>query len=405
MKKKILLIEDNAAAGAKIREILADYEVSVITDAGAAGQHQPDLVIIDADIKAAKSLDLLQQVRWQLPRINVIMLSASNDIPLAVAATKSGAADFLKKPVPAQALLAAVEKQLNQAGQPLAGEQLAGWLLGESRPLKKMYADLRSAAFTAAKNLVVLGGVGVEVAAVVKYFHEAGPRRKQKLKTIDLSEFNKSGLENHFWGAVKEATAASVALEEKCGTLFIDKLDAVNDVFRASIVQYFRGRKERSGADVISVLGLIDKRFFPPELAGDYSWIEVPLLRERKEDLFILLSHSLKQAAAKYDKKVKGWSADALDFLANYDWPGNYQELACLVDQAVLAADSELVELKDLALDANSFLRGGTRQPEGSESELYNLLLAKKNGDVSAVARFLDIPRTALADRLEDLAD
>jgi DNA-binding NtrC family response regulator len=408
--KKILLIEEDPKIEAGVAAALAEYEVEVVGGEQAADHLQksrPDLIIFDIDLKAGDGLQLFRQVHLLAPQIKILVLSVSNNIPQAVALTKMGAADFLRKPLVAEQLKAAVRAGLAAEETVFGPAAGVGWLQGESPKLKKLYSDIQSA-LAASNNIVLFGEKGIEKKDLVKLIHAHSLKRKRKLQVLDLASFRRENMEAFFWGTVKELMAepdlgAVQNEEDRTGTLYLENLESIDQSFKLSIFDFFRERKGKVDKEILALIGICEKSVIPLD-----NFVEIPPLRERKEDLPHLISHYLKLYSVKHNKKVKGVSADFLDFVAAYDYPGNFRELECLMEQAVLRAASETLDLADISLDFNGLVevsikkasRGGL---EEFEKDLCGLLLAKTGGDVAAAARFLDMPRTVLNERIAEL--
>jgi DNA-binding NtrC family response regulator len=430
MKKTILLIEDDPRVEQAIKSALPGYALETVKDekeaAGALERKKPALVIIDHDLKTADGLQIFRQVRLLAPYVRVVMLSLANDIPLAVTATKLGAADFLRKPVSPKELLAAVERNASAAGAHGAPPAGAPWLQGEDPPLKKMYADIRAALLTR-KNLVLAAERGIEKGDLAEYLHERGWKPKRQIRTIDLASFRRENLEGSFWSTVQEAVGESLPAgrpgkpaaadneEDRCGTLFLENIESLEASFRLSIFEFFKEKKEKIDQEALVVIGLFSAGSLPPQLQKHYSLIEVPPLRERKADLPQLVSRRLAALSAEHNKTVKAISAELLYLFNLYDFPGNYHELEALLTAGVLASSSATLEIKDLPLDfkmltalaiKDAHLKGKLSLESARrwlEKLTYKTLLAKNGGDLAAAARFLDLPRTALAERAAEL--
>jgi DNA-binding NtrC family response regulator len=421
-KKRILLITDEARTEAGVREALSEYDLEAVKNVEAAlaliNSLAPDLVVIDFELKEMDGLRVFRQVRLKVPGINAIMLSASNDIPLAVTATKLGVSDFLRKPVNAQLLRESVGKNLAVPEGILLPPSEIGWMQGESAGLKKMYSEIKQALASSSRNLVLLGEPGIRKKDVAAYIHAHSLKKKRSLRVIDLSSFQRGDLEAHFWASLQEIMAMPEAKslpteEDRCGTLYLEKIGSLDGNFRTGIFKFGRERRENVDREILLVIGVCSEAI--AREAEGYLEIEVPPLRARKEDLPFLLNYYLKHYSARYNKPARGFSADALDFLALYDYPGNYLELEGMVEQAVLLSASDLVELKDIAMDfvslrdvsAKKSLRQGKPQLKEArkefEKDLYGILLAKSGGNTAAIARFLDMPRTALSERMREL--
>ena len=421
MSKKILLITEDQKTAAAVRDALADYQVEV-----AAGVDQAftllrslpaDLTIVDHDLKGVDGLQLCRQIKLAAPAQPLIMLSAGNDIPLAVAAAKIGVGDFFRKPPEAKALQSAVGKNLTLTDRPLLPPGAIDWLQSEGQPLRGLFQQIKEALLQP-RNLIIHGEIGINKQELAAYIHEQGAKSRRQFLALDLASFRREDQEASFWAGVQELLAlpragAAQTEEDRCGTLYLGGIETLAENFRLSVLEFFQTRKANLDQEIMVIIGLV----LPStgQLPAGYTQLIVPPLRERKEDLNRLLLAALREQAARFNKPLKGFSAAALDFLTLYDYPGNYRELECIVESAVAAVDGDLIGLKELPLDeqwaktaaaARSRLSGRTKPAEVKLTEekiLYQALLAKFNNDLPAIARWLDIPRTTLAARLEEL--
>ncbi len=421
-KKTILLIEDDARTEQAIRGALPGHPLETAADDKAAAalieKKRPALIIIDHELKSAEGLQTYRAVRLLVPYTPVIMLSGLNDIPLAVTATKLGVADFLRKPVIAKELAAAVERNLAAAEGRGARPAGAAWLQGESPALQKMYGEIGAALLTR-KHLVLAAEPGIDKADLAEYIHQAGWKPRRELRTIDLSSFRRADLEGSFWATVQEAVGENKSPaeneEDRCGTLLLENCESLEASFRQSIFEYFKERTGKVDQEALVIIGLFDAKTLPPHLQKDYDLVGVPPLRERKSDLAQLVGRRLTALAAEHGKRTAAVSAEVLYLFSLYDFPGNFHELDALLAAAVLCADSATLELKDLPLDfrslsalavKNARLKGQLTLEEARrwlEKLTYKALLAKNGGETAAAARFLDMPRTTLADRAAEL--
>ena len=417
-------MEDDPKTESSIREILGEYDLRMVSKLEALEdsirETMPDLVIIDYDLKERDGLQVFRQIHPLIAKLNVIMLSAANNISLAVTATKLGVSDFLRKPIDARQLRLSVEINISRGEEVFIGPAEAEWLHGASEEIKKFYANVREVLSTH-KNLILFGERGIEKESVIEFIHAQSLKRKRKLITLDLSSFRRENLEAHFWVTLQEIMAKPEVgsiqnEEERCGIIYLENVESLDENFKLSIFEFFRERKPKIDEKIIAIIGVYDRADIPAEKIKDYAQVEIPPLRKRKEDLPHLLGYYLKLYAAKYNKEVKSFSADLLDFLTVYDYPGNYKELERLIEQGVLLSSSEILELKDFPLDFEWILkvsvkrafRAGRLSLEEARKEfeknLYKSLLSKTGWDVAVAARFLDIPKTILTERLEILA-
>ena len=422
-KKTIFLITDEAAVEQAVGGALAEFNLLTSRTGSEAaqliGQKKPALVIIDHDLKGSDGLQIFRQLRPLVPYTNFIMLSSANDIPLAVRAAKLGVTDFLKKPLVAKELRGVVEKSIASSEELALTAPETAWLQGESPALKKMFALIREALPTRS-NLILVAERGINKSDVADYAHRRGRKRKSQLRVIDLASFRRENLEGSFWATVQEAVGengSAVDEEDRCGTLYLENIESLEESFRLSIFEFFKEPKAKFDPEVLVLIGLYDRKSLPPDAAKNYLEIEVPPLRERQADLAPLISRELADCARLHDKKVRAVSSDLLYLFGLYDFPGNYHELDALLEIGVLNAGSEILEIKDLPLDFNALMSAAVRAAhiKGKlsleeakrwlEKLTYKTLLGKTNGDQGAVARFLDLPKTTLAERAAELGD
>jgi DNA-binding NtrC family response regulator len=413
-KKTILLIEDDPKTEAAIRDALGRgynlHKAKGSAEAAAILQKKPaDLILIDFDLKQKDGLQIYRELR---PKLKVIMLSASGNVPLAVTATKQGVVEFLRKPISGEELREAVERNMAELPARLRWPKGAEWLRGESKSIQEMLGKIRLA-LRDEMDIVLNGERGIPKKEVAEFIHLNSPQQEKKLECIDLNSFSKESLELHFWTNVKRFLSLPDAkslqrLGDLCGTLYLDNLEKVDEHFRASIFSYFAGTKK----DVRVVFGFSGDSLKVKE----YVLINVPPLRDRKEDLPGLLEFYLKKASARFNKEVKYVSADVLGFLAGYDFPGNYLELLRMIEEAVLAAKDEKLESSNFPYGYRGLMQTALNSSLGEsltleeakrrfEKKLYQVLLNQAGGDEGTVARFMDVPKAVLAERFQDLSD
>jgi DNA-binding NtrC family response regulator len=416
-KGTILLIEDDHRTEVAIIEALGrDYQLETVknqTEAAAQLERQkPDLVIIDFDLKEKDGLEVYKNLGLT---IKTIMLSASGSIPTAVAAAKLGIEEFLRKPVNAEQLKTAVENNFPKEEIRLAWPAGMEWLQGDSRAIKKTLAEIQ-AVLRSDKDIVLVGGKGVSRVEVAEFIHANSRRKGRRFRMIDAAAFRKEAQESHFWVTVREILSlpTAQAAEERCGTLYIENTDAMDEVFLSSVFKYFKERSDKIDKSIRIIFGTAnaDKTH---KYAADCFTLRIPSLSERKEDLPFLVNFYLKKYARRFGKEINALSTDALDFIFAYNFPGDYLELERLLEDAVLTANGPAITLKNIpvnlvnltatqkrrSLDRNFTLDAARR---AFNQGLFQVLTAK-TADNRRIAKFLDLPEDVLAARLEDLAD
>ena len=406
-KKIILLIEDDHKSEAAIKDVIGnDYDLKIVRDEkGAAAflsAHTPDLILIDFDLKKKDGLQIYRELR---PNLKVIMLSASGNIPLAVTATKQGVVDFLRKPINAEELREAVERNLEDIEKRFLFTKNGGWLKGEGARVKEALKGIRDAV-RGRRDVVLNGGPGTPLTDVANLIHLNGSQNRKKILVLNLASYSNENFESHFWTNIKTILAIPDANSlqregDLCGTLYLENLDSIEDIFKKSILDYFINAKK----DVQVIFGSQTK-------ADNYPTIKIPKIAERKGDLPLLLEYYLKKLSIKYNKEIKFISADLLGYLANYDFPGNYIELEKMIEEAVLSAKSINLEPKNFPVANNGLINLSLQRSlsedlpleeakRGYEKRLFGMLMEKTGGEEGAVARFIDLPRSRVKDLLD----
>ena len=424
-KKLILLIEDDLKTAASIKEALKDgYRLEAVKNREEAAAFlvgkTPELLIIDFDLNEEDGLQVYKKLGTTL---KVIMISANASIPLAVSATKLGVAEFLRKPLNVDLLRSVVENNLIKTQKRLCWIEGMEWLSGESPKLLKMFDSVQEA-LSENKDIILVAQKGVPTQKIAEFIHVNGASSRRKLARINASSFGDESLETHFWMTLQELISipppsAMHASEERYGSIYIEGSDSLSAVFLKTLLRFFKERKGNIDKS-IRVMAVVNNKSSLLEIddfnEDEYSWVEVPSLRERKADLPYILESYLKFYSHKYNKEIKLISTDVLDFLTTYDYPGNYLELERLIEEAVLSADSDRLELANLPLNFKGILAARLKKglkknmnledaTRDFEKDLYHVLLDKSKGDYVAVAKFLDVSRIALAQRIQDLLD
>lgn len=418
-KKTILLIADDHKTERSVKESLGkDFHLETVQNGKTANNYlakkTADLIIIDFDLKREDGLKVYKNLN---PTAKVIMLSATGSVPLAVSATKLGITEFLRKPIEGEQLRKSVEKNIVFHYQKLSWIEGMEWLRGDTPKLKAMFRSIQ-AALKENKDIILIGTRGIPKEKVAEFIHANGANKGRRMIEINAASFRQEKLEAHFWTTIQELVMlpeiSSVQnADERCGTIYLEGVEKLDDLFLATIVKFFKERKGNTDKSIRLILGM-DKNDGARFREQDYSWIEIPSLSERKADLPYLLDYYLSFYSHKYNKDIKFVAAEVLTFLAAYDFEGNYLELERLVEEAVLLAKSKKLEWENFPLNLRKIIGVAVKNSTGEnlslekakkyfERSLLLVLLGKNNQDVGALARFLDFPKTVLADRTEDL--
>jgi two-component system response regulator HydG len=425
-KKLILLVSDEQTAISSLENILgADFALETAKDRLAAinilQNRRPDLVFLDHDLRSWNGMQFFYDLHAIQPDINVIMFSAQNNIPQAVAAAKAGAADYLQKPFQADQVREAVGRNLSRKEIRLSIPENVAWLRGGSTALKTLLDTLRQSLYQNA-DMILLAEKGIDKKALAEIIHNSGARRKRKFVALDLSTFKKEMQEANFWTLVQEIMAlpdgeSMVEEKDRCGTIYFDSIEQTEEHFRQGLIGFLQERRRKIDKSIRVILGAslvkLENIEAIKKLEG-FVKMTIPPLRTRKEDLSLILEGYFNEYSEKYNKGIRYIEIELLSLLASYDFPGNYRELEKITEEAMLLATSETLKIKDLPLDFIALLQIELKSLVGKElpltkakrefeKRLYKVILDKLHGDDSAAARFLDIPRNILNQRMEDL--
>lgn len=421
LSNSLVLLSDDADLAAVVREAAREGEVYTANSLDSALElirlRPPRLAIIDNDLKGLDGLAAFRQIQLFNTELKVLMVSSANDIPLAVSAAKIGVADFLKKPFSPPALKEAIERTAAKAGLAFIPAKEA-WAKGEG--LAGLYAEIQRGLSLSA-NILLFGETGIEKKEIAELIHQNSRQRLRQFKVIDLASFRRENLEAYFWTSVQELLAAPTATtlqdeDERCGTLYLENFDQLDSGFKMSIFEFFKSRKETLDKTILVIIGTTEKKEALSTLAQEYAQIVIPPLRERKGDLPFILAALIKRYSADHDKKLKGMEPALLEFLAAYDFPGNYRELEGLVEQGVLRSQGEILTLADLAVDFRIYKQVFFKKAKMNglvslddvrrnfEAGLFDFLAHKNGENLGELAKYFDLPRTAIADRIEELS-
>lgn len=401
--KKVFLLEDDHKIVDQVKEMLSDYEIISEADNDKylkkIAEVAPDLLLIDFDLRAKDGLLTYREITQKYPHNKAIMFSASNSIPLAVAATKLGAVDFLRKPLSIQVLRDSVGNALNVDETVVLDLNLfddVEWLSGISLELKRLLEKIRvnAASFD---DLVICGERGIPLIKIAEMLHKLGKNSDKRFVEMNLSSFLGTSSETHFFLTLKELLAAK---SEMPGTIYLSNVENISDSFRQSLLKFVESKK--SIARIL--IGTND-----PDAIPDLKVLNIPTVAMRREDVLIIALSYLKRFAP----LIKYVSPQAMEFFMYYDFPGNYIELKdILITAGASYPTSEVLNLKNLPVDMSLFENVLHNKifakekydlvyvREEFEKLLFTIVLEKVNFDINLTSRFLEMPKTQVNDRL-----
>jgi two-component system, NtrC family, response regulator HydG len=443
--KNILIVDDDLDVLTAVRLLLKPEVKEVVTEKNPEnlryliGQKKFDLLLLDMNFNSSintgnEGLFWLKKVKSLDPNIAVIMITAYGDIDLAVRSLKEGAADFIVKPWNNEKLINTLketfQKQKNGenrgGGYPLSQDSIIGKsLLGESPIMEDVFLKVKKIAPTDA-NVLILGENGTGKDLIAQAIHQQSLRHKKPFVKVDVGALTESIFESELFGYKKGAFTD--AKEDRMGrfeaanggTLFLDEIGNISLHQQAKLLSVIQNRMvTRLGStEAVPIdIRLICATNLPlSELANENRFrkdliyriytveITVPPLHERGNDVVLLANHFMNQYGEKYAKQALKLESKAVGKLKEYPFPGNVRELQYCIERAVIMAEEDIIQAKDLIFSAieSQNTEGGVLDLKLSALEKNTILkvIEKHNGNITKAAKELGLTRTALYRRL-----
>src|SRR5437762_6070060 len=411
---RLLLIDDEADVQYSFRRIFDSPETELTTaSSGEEGlkliaKVRPDLVLMDVRMGGMNGMETLRRIRQTDAKLPVIMMTAYGTTQTAIEAMKLGAFDYLLKPfdIPklkqlvAGALQAARDMKQVVSYQPLLeSEDYALGIVGRSEPMQNVFKLIGQLAASDATALITgESGTGKELVARAIYHHSR--RSGQPFLAINCAAIPEDLLESelfgHEKGAFTGAASQRIGKFEQCdkGTIFLDEIGDMSLATQTKILRVLQsGTFERVGgnqpirvdARVIAATNKpLEQAVATKQFREDLFYrlnvvrIQIPPLRERREDIRLLVHYVLNKFAESEGQRPKSISPEVLQALEQYHWPGNVRELENVIQRAMVVAKGDAILLNDLPPEIL-----GAEQPSGLQSELSRSGIAASTGPVT----------------------
>ncbi len=406
-------------------------------------RHAPDLMISDIKMPRMDGLTALRTLRERDFDLPVIMLTAHGAVDSAIEATELGAKAYLAKPFDLREVGLAVTRVLEQHRlanevRYLRDQQQASYasIIGQSSAMKRLFELLRRLEDVEAPTVLLRGESGTGKDLIAHAIHDRGPRKDGPMMEVDCASLPEQLIESelfgHERGSFTDARTTKKGLFEvaRGGTIFLDEIGEMSPGTQAKLLRALENRRfKRVGgvADIQLDAGVIaaTNRDLAAEVkAGTFRedlffrlnviQVEVPPLRERREDIPVLVDHFIRRFNREFRRDVKAVSQEAMKLLLAYGWPGNVRELRNIVERIVILETQEVIGAEQLPSEIRygQSRREATRgttfilPDEGCDLEeversLLRQAMDRTSGNQSAAARLLGISRYALRYRLE----
>ena len=452
MRKKdatILIVDDDDDILFSARISLKKYFSEIITTnnpkkiSNLLINNTVDVVLLDMNYRIGfedgkEGLYWLKQIKEISPETTVILMTAFGSVNLAVDAIKQGATDFILKPWKTEKLYGVVNAGVELARSLRKTSQLSTvqkqqdkdflqqteHIIGNSSAMKSAMKLMQKVAPTDA-NILILGENGTGKYVFAKEIHLLSERKNHPFIHVDLGSLNENLFESELFGYTKGAftgaqkdTLGRFELA-KGGTIFLDEIGNLPLHLQAKLLTVIQNRKvtrlgEGTPRDIDAriicatnapIHEMVEEQTFRQDLLFRINTIELnlPSLRERKEDILLLANHFLKKISKKYRKSIVEFSKEATNAMKNYQWPGNSREIEHIIERAVIITDSNSIQLEDLHFSTKKLnvSLNDNLNIEETEKMLIQQAMNKHQGNISKASKDLGLTRAALYRRLE----
>ncbi|MFN2453101.1 MAG: sigma-54-dependent transcriptional regulator [Pyrinomonadaceae bacterium] len=383
---RVLIVDDEAAITESLAELFAAWGFETATAANGiealarAAEFEPSVIISDVSMPHLDGFGLLREIRAHHPEIAVILLTGQGSISTALRAVREeGAYHYFEKPFDTNKLRLAVERAVEiydmrrttEALQRQLRERTAfGELIGRSDAMHRIYALIEQVAPSSA-SVLITGESGTGKELVARTIHTLSLRRNAPFVAINCSAIPEALMESELFGHEKGAFTGAASRRRGCfeladtGTLLLDEIAEMPALLQTKLLRVLEERRLRrlGGAQEISidvrVLAATNKDPHEAIAAGTFRedllyrlnviTIELPPLRERRDDLPLLAQHLIEQMAEKHGRPARTLAPAALEALQAHSWPGNIRELRNAVERAVIICSGEQIERHHLA--------------------------------------------------------
>ena len=446
VNQSILIVDDDLAHRTMLKKLLGGwgYEVFEADDGSVAIENvhkRPfDLILMDIRMLKVSGIEALEQIKIINPAIPIIIMTAYASVETAVDALKKGAYDYLTKPLDFDELKIAINratehnrlKKENEDLKERLGEKFDKQnMIGRSPLMVKLLETAEQVAATEA-TVLITGESGTGKEMIANAIHYNSPRKEAPFIKINCAALAESLLESELFGHEKGAfTGADKRREGKFrqadgGSIFLDEVSEMSAAMQVKLLRVLQEREltRVGGAEVIAVNVRViaasnkdlkkemEHKRFREDLFYRLNVValNVPPLKDRKEDIPLLAQHFLQIFAAKNKKNIKGFTPQSMEKLVKYAWPGNVRELMNAVERAVVLSRSEYLDSDEFVLlMADNPIAGGNDQlglPDNmplDEIEKRSILEVVNacDGNKSEAARRLGITRMTLRKKLD----
>jgi len=415
-KGRILIADDEEVVRDSISDCLKqDGYDTVAVENGIkaikeATESNFDLALVDLKMPAIDGIETLKRLQKVRPKLPVIIITAYATVENAVIAMKEGAVDYVMKPFDSDELHIRLEKALEKGRlvkenlylrQELTKKYHFSNIIGKSKVMQDIFRIIEKVAPTDS-TVLIHGQSGTGKELIAKAIHHNSLRKDKKFIAVDCGALPETLLESELFGHVKGSFTGAVVTKRgllevaNTGTFFLDEVGDLSPGIQSKLLRVLQEKEFRQVGGVQNIkvdVRLIaatnkdlEKMIKKDEFREDLFYrlnivpINLPLLRERREDIPLFVEHFLDLYARKRNKTIKGITSKAMGMFIGYDWPGNVRELENIIERVVIMSDSKTIDVKHIPsiIQGEESFTGDTVPKTNSELLQYKKHIRKK---------------------------
>ncbi len=445
MNKEILLADDEVTFRETFEKVLKEegMEVTAVangTDAIKAIMKQPYTVaILDIQMPGADGIKVLREIMRIRPETRVIMITAYGTVEMAVEAIKLGACDYVMKPVMFDDILTKIQQHLRYMELQEENEQLKrelndmfdiGQIVGQSSSMQQVFEMIRKVSPTKS-NVLITGESGTGKELVAHAIHSLGTKNSSRFIAINCSAIPENLLESELFGHKKGSFTSAIRDKKglfesaKGGTLFLDEIGYMPMNCQVKLLRAVEQRQiipvgATEPVDIdLRLIAATNKDLAKEIKEGRFRedlyyrmnvvGIHLPPLRERKDDIPLLVEHFISKYNAEMGKQCVGVSEDVMRVFMSYEWKGNIREMQNVIERAVIFAEEDVIKISDIGLIGSKAVALNEESEnlhivvKACEKEHIRRVLEKYGGDKVEAATALKVGLSSLYRKIDEL--